>query len=122
MPSQQVKHFKVINRSSYQRGNHQLEMELGYQRNFRQEFSQYVNHGYMPPVFPDTMRVPVSLEREFDKHVYSANLRDQIRLGKHNLTIGFNGEHQDNSINGWTFLVPAFKQTTLGGFAYDKFK
>jgi iron complex outermembrane receptor protein len=122
MPSQEVNHFKIINRSSYQAGIHQLEMELGYQRNFRQEFSQYVNHGYMPPVYPDTMRIPVSLEREFDKHVYSANFHDNISLGKHALSIGFNGEHQDNSINGWTFLVPAFRQTTAGGFVYDKFK
>jgi iron complex outermembrane receptor protein len=122
MPGQEVNHFKIINRSFYRTGIHQLEMELGYQRNFRQEFSQYVNHGYMPPVYPDTMSVPINLEREFDKRVYSANLRDEITLGKHSLTIGFNGEHQNNSIKGWTFLVPAFKQSTAGGFAYDKFK
>jgi len=122
MPSQQVNHFKIINRSSYLTGAHKLEMELGYQRNFRQELSQYVNHGYMPPVYPDAMRIPVDLEREFDKHVYAVNLRDEISLGKHSLTVGFNGEHQDNAVNGWTFLVPAFKQTTAGAFAYDKFQ
>jgi iron complex outermembrane receptor protein len=122
MPSQEVNHFKVINRSSYQTGIHQLEMELGYQHNFRQEFSHYVNHGYMPPLYPDSMAIPPNLEREYDKQVYSANLRDQLRLGKHSLTIGLNSEHQDNSINGWTFLVPSFKQTTAGTFLYDKFK
>jgi iron complex outermembrane receptor protein len=121
-PSQQVNHLKLINRSSYVTCNHQLEMELGYQRNYRQEFSQYVNHGYMPPIYPDTMRIPADLERQFDKQVYSVNLRDEISLGKHNLTIGFNGEHQDNTIYGWSFLVPGFKQTTAGGFAYDKFR
>lgn len=122
MPSQEVNHFKIINRSIYLTGPHKLEMELGYQGNFRQEFSQYVNHGYMPPMYPDTMRIPVKLEREFNKHVYSLNLRDEINLGKQRLTIGFNGERQDNAINGWTFLVPAFKQTTAGAFAYDKFQ
>lgn len=121
MPSQQVNHFKLINSSSYQTGIHRLEMELGYQRNFRQEFSQYVTHGYMPPVYPDTMSIPPDLEREFDKHVYSANLRDQISIGRHSLSIGINGEYQDNSIGGWTFLVPAFNQTTAGTFVYDKF-
>ncbi|WP_345951593.1 TonB-dependent receptor [Mucilaginibacter sp. PAMB04274] len=122
MPSQQVNHLKLINRTSYQTGDHMLETELGYQHNFRQEFSQYVNHGYMPPVYPDNMRIPATLEREYDKHVYSANLRDRISFGKHELTIGLNGEHQDNAINGWTFLVPGYKQTTAGGFAYDKSK
>lgn len=122
MPSQEVNHFKIINRINYQIGTHRLEADLGYQRNFRQEFSQYVNHGYMPHVYPDTMRIPANLEREFDKHVYSLNLRDQIGLGKHSLTLGFNGEHHNNDINGWTFLVPAFKQTTAGAFVYDKFE
>ena len=43
-------------------------------------------------------------------------------LGKQSLTVGFNGEHQQNDISGWTFLVPAFKQTTGGAFIYDKFQ
>lgn len=122
MPSQEVNHFKLINRTAYQAGIHLLEMELGYQRNFRQEFSQYVNHGYMPPVYPDTMTIPPELEREYDKQVFSLNLRDQVTIGRHSLLIGLNGEHQDNAIDGWTFLVPAFRQTTAGIFAYDKFR
>ncbi|TKC08622.1 TonB-dependent receptor [Pedobacter frigoris] len=122
MPSQQVNHFKVVNRSDYRMGVHKLEMELGYQQNFRQEFSQYVNHGYMPPVYPDGLSVSPELEREFDKQVYSINLKDMITLGNHQFTAGFNSEYQDNTINGWTFLVPSFKQVTAGIFVYDKYK
>jgi iron complex outermembrane receptor protein len=122
MPRQQVNHLKLINSSSYQTGIHRLEMDLGYQRNDRKEFSNYVNHGYMPPVYPDTMSTQADLEREFDKHVYSANLRDQLSIGRHSLSLGINGEYQDNSIGGWTFLVPAFHQTTAGTFVYDKFR
>lgn len=122
MPNQQVNHFKLINRSDYQMKGHKLEMELGYQRNFRQEFSLYVNHGYMPAVYPDYQSVSPTLEREFDKHVYSINLRDKIIIGNHQLTAGFNSEYQDNVINGWTFLVPSFKQSTAGLFVYDKYK
>jgi iron complex outermembrane receptor protein len=122
MPSQEVNHFKLINRSNYKTGNHQFQTELGYQHNFRQEFSQYVNHGFMPPVYPDTLGIPANLEREYDKHIYSLNLRDQIRMGRHELTVGVNGEHQNNAINGWTFLVPGFKQTTAGAFAYDQYQ
>ena len=122
LPRQQVNHFKVINHSEYQLPGHRLEMELGYQRNFRQEFNQYVNHGYMPTVYPDTLKIPADLEREFDKTVYSANLRDHLLSGRHSLTVGLNTEYQDNTINGWSFLVPSFKQTTAGAFVYDKFK
>ncbi|MDR6785441.1 TonB-dependent receptor [Pedobacter africanus] len=122
MPSQKVNHFKLVNRSAYTWPNHKLEMELGYQRNFRQEFSHYVNHGYMPPVYPQSMTISPNLEREFDKRVYTANLRDHISIGKHSIMAGLNTEHQDNGIDGWTFLVPSFKQTTAGVFVYDKLK
>ncbi len=122
MPSQQVNHFKAISRNTWHSTHQRIELDLGYQRNFREEFSQYVNHGYMPPLYPDTMTIPAHLEREFDKQVYSLNLRDELCLGKHTLTIGVNGEHQNNAISGWTFLVPAFKQETLGAFAYEKLR
>ena len=122
LPYQEVNHFKLINRSQYQTGKHTLQADLGYQHNFRQEYSQYVNHGYMPPDYPDTLGIPRALEREFDKHVYSLNLRDRMQFNDHELTFGFNGEHQYNRINGWSFLVPSFNQTTAGAFVYDKFK
>ncbi|WGQ10896.1 TonB-dependent receptor [Pedobacter gandavensis] len=122
MPSQEVNHFKLISRTEYQVNAHQLALDLGYQRNFRQEFSQYVNHGFMPPLFPDTMSVSPNLEREFDKHVYSLHLRDKILLGKHEITAGLSGEYQQNTINGWTFLVPSFQQVSAGIFAYDKYR
>ncbi|RYD70320.1 MAG: TonB-dependent receptor, partial [Sphingobacteriales bacterium] len=121
-PYQSVNHFKIINRSSYQFLNHKIEVELGYQKNFRQEFSQYVNHGFMPSIYPTSLLIPNDLEREFNKTVYSANLKDKITIDAHELTVGINAEAQNNNINGWSFLVPAFNQKTLGAFAYDKYK
>lgn len=122
MPGQQVNHVKLVNRSSYQWNMHKLEAEAGFQRNFRQEHSQYVNHGYMPPSFPDSMQIPPNLERQFDKKVYSLNLRDEITAGRHLITLGINTDYQDNSISGWTFLVPAYKQAAAGIFLYDKYR
>ncbi|MFC3196641.1 TonB-dependent receptor [Parapedobacter deserti] len=122
MPRQNVNHFKVISRNALHLGPHHLQIELGFQHNFRQEYSQYANHGYMPPVFPDTLGTPPGLEREFDKHVYSLNMKDYVKLGRHELTFGVNGEYHDNAIGGWTFLVPAFEQVTAGAFVYDKYR
>lgn len=122
MPSQEVNHLKLINRTEYRVNAHHIAMDLGYQRNFRQEFSQYVNHGYMPAVYPADLSLSPDLEREFDKQVYSFSLKDQVALGNHQLSIGLNSEFQNNQIDGWTFLVPAFKQFTAGIFAYDKYK
>lgn len=122
MPSQQVNHFKIINRTDYQIGVHQFKVDLGFQHNFRQEFSPYVNHGYMPPIYPSNRNVPSNLEREFDKRVYAANFKDLINFEKHELNFGLNTEYQDNKISGWSFLVPAFRQFTQGAFVYDKYK
>ncbi|RNI28477.1 TonB-dependent receptor [Rufibacter immobilis] len=121
MPYQKVNHFKLINRSSFSLPGHEVEAELGYQKNFRQEFSPYVNHGYMPPLYPTRMRTPQTLEREFEKQVYSLNIKDNMAWGRHTLAAGVNTEYQDNSIGGWSFLVPAFRQFSAGAFLYDKF-
>lgn len=120
-PRQEVNHFKIINRTAIDIGIHQFEIDLGYQRNFRQEYNQYVNHGYMPPLYPDTLDIPSNLEREFDKHVYSLNIRDKFLVGKHSFATGINSEFQDNKISGWSFLVPGFRQATAGAFLYDKY-
>lgn len=121
-PYQQVNHFKIINKTEVSFGVHQLQMDLGFQHNFRQEYSHYVNHGYMPPVYPSDRSTPSDLEREFDKRVYSLNLKDQLIIGKHEISVGINTEYQDNKINGWSFLVPSFTQFTQGAFLYDRYR
>lgn len=121
-PRQQVNHFKLVNQSQYKTNNHTLSMELGIQHNHREEFNVYTGHGYMPPTYPETMTTPQNLERGFTKHIYSANLRDELTLEKHTLTFGLNGDYQRNEIDGWGFLVPAFRQGTIGAFVYDQYR
>ncbi|TVQ15402.1 MAG: TonB-dependent receptor [Bacteroidetes bacterium] len=114
-PRQQATHLKLINRTMAEWGNTRLISETGYQRNHREEFSQYVNHGYKPPVFPDSLNFPSYLERGFDKHTLSANVRIRQHLSEqHQLTLGTTAEHQDNSIEGVSFLMPAFRQWLTG--------
>lgn len=120
MPYQEVTHTKISNTTTFNWNDHQLETKLGFQNNFRREWSHYVNHGYMPPIYPEDMYAPQDLEREYDKEVFSVAVKDEFTLGRHQLTIGINGEEQQNRINGWSFLIPAFDQITAGLFAYDK--
>ncbi|MGV3603028.1 MAG: TonB-dependent receptor [Dyadobacter fermentans] len=122
LPRQNVSHTKLINRTELRYGQNRLNVELGFQRNFRQEHSQYVNHGYMPPIYPTGQTAPETLEREYDKTVFSANVKNELAIGRHTLTIGASGEHQNNQIGGWGFLIPAFSQSSAGGFLFDKFK
>ncbi len=121
-PYQDVNHFKVINRTKFTFENHRLELELGYQNNFREEFSDYIPHGFMPSTYPENLRYPETLERGFSKNVYSLNAKDIFSIGNHQITIGFNGEHQDNNIDGWGFVIPEFEQTNAGIFALDQFE
>lgn len=120
MPFQEVTHTKITNTTSFRLGNHEFETQLGFQKNFRREWSHYVNHGFMPPVYPSDMYAPKDLERQYDKEVFSAAVKDEFSIKNHQFTVGINAEKQQNNINGWSFLIPAFDQITAGLFAYDK--
>jgi iron complex outermembrane receptor protein len=120
-PYQMVNHFKATNSSLYQWEKLKLELDLGFQRNFREELNTYTPHGNMPPVFPDTLPFSSDLERQFDKYVYSGHFRSFYDFNcKLKLNLGLNGEYQSNNITGVSFLIPAFKQFSLGGFAIAK--
>jgi len=120
-PYQKVNHFKVINTTQYQWEKSKLELDLGFQRNFREEWSQYVSHGYMPPVFPDTLNFDSDLERAFKKFVYSGNMKFSHRFNKATeLVLGMNSQYQDNDIDGRGFIIPAYQQLTLGGFVFAR--
>jgi iron complex outermembrane receptor protein len=121
-PFQEVTHFKVIHSNQYKRGRMKLESDLGLQRNYRQEWSPYVNHGYMPAVFPDTLSFRSDLEQQFDKYVFSGNLKLHYDINdKTGIVMGISGEHQDNRIDGRAFIIPAFRQLNAGGFVFGTY-
>lgn len=120
-PYQKVEHFKLINISHYKWEKLKLTLNLGFQRNFRQEWSEYVDHGYMPAVFPDTLSFNPDLEREFEKYVYSGKLSMSYPItGKTHLRAGLSGDYQDNRIGGRGFIIPVFRQLNLGAFAFSR--
>jgi iron complex outermembrane recepter protein len=118
-PYHTVNHVKIINTSQYQWESLKVETSLGFQRNFRQERSQYVPHGYMPAIFPDTLDFDSDLERQFEKFVYSGNVVLSYRFNdKTQSRFGINSEYQDNHIDGRAFIIPDFNQISYGGFAF----
>lgn len=121
LPYQRVNHFKAISRTELIHSNGKTELELGFQRNFRQEFNRYTAHGFMDPVYPSFMTIPINLERVYDKFIYSGNLKHSFSLSQHQLQVGLNADYQDNNISGWSFLIPGFKQFNTGLFLYDKY-
>jgi len=120
-PFQSVNHFKITNTTQYRRESLKIEYNLGFQRNFRQEQSQYVDHGYMPAAYPDLPDFNPDLERQFEKYVYSGNLKFYYGFtDKTDFNFGINSQHQDNRIAGRGFIIPAFNQTDLGAFVFAK--
>lgn len=120
-PKQNVSHFKVVNSSYCQYRNIKFEFDFGYQRNYRQEWSEYVQHGYMPATFADTLNFDADLERQFEKDVYSGNFKIHYDLSdKTLLKIGISGERQENEISGRGFIIPAYKQLNVGSFLLAK--
>lgn len=97
LPYQTANHFKLINRTAFTHIHSKTGVELVFQHNFRQEYNRYTNHGFMPAVYPTDMTIPINLEREYDKYIYSGNVRHSFSLFKHQLQIGLNGDYQDRS-------------------------
>lgn len=118
-PYQQVSHFKAINNTHWSIGELSLKSNIGYQHNLRSEWSEYTSHGYMPPVYPDSIGGDAELERQFYKHVYTADVKGSYDFNeKSKLSLGLNTEYQDNDIAGRGFIIPAYDRLNFGTFAY----
>lgn len=117
LPKQQVNHFKALYHAQLNLGRHEAEFNAGFQHNFREEHSPYVNHGFMPPQAP----LNSDLERQYDKKVVSAQFLDKFSWNKHSFQAGLNYEYQHNAIGGWGFLIPGFTQHQGGVFAFHEY-
>ena len=113
LPSQQVNHFKVLSNSIWMIKDYKLNIDVGYQNNFRQEFSEAVAHGFMP-IPPD------SLERQYMKNTWNTNLKLEFPIhSSHQLITGLSTEWQQNNTGGWGFMLPDFSTKTAGAFVFD---
>ncbi len=123
-PYQTVNHLKITNSTRIACGDGELELKLGYQHNYRQEYNEYVGgHGHMPAIYPDSIDIPSNLERQFDKQIYSGNLKYSHQFNSRTkLFGGINSEYQENEIYGYDFIFPAFKQLHTGAFAIGKYR
>ncbi|MHC1777171.1 MAG: TonB-dependent receptor [Lentimicrobium sp.] len=110
LPYQQVNHLKLHSRSIFTALGLTSQLDLAYQKNNRQEFSEAVEHGYMP-------RPPDSLERKFEKQTWSVNFSvKNPETSLIRLSTGFNAELQQNQSGGWGFILPSFSRKMAGVF------
>ncbi len=114
LPYQWVNHFKVMSHTSWRKSNINVELNLAYQNNRREELSEPLSHGYMPT--PGD-----SLERQFEKQTWTALLAMRYNVGNHELRTGISGEYQHNRCGGWGFIIPDFETATAGAYLMDRF-
>lgn len=114
-PFQEVNHFKVISNTKWQQDNHSLAVDAGFQYNFRQEIAPAHVHGNQP-------QPTDNVELEFGLSTYSLNTRYKHRWSKLlETTAGTNFQYQQNSIGGYTFLIPAYQRSIAGVSFFQNF-
>ncbi len=121
LPSQKVRHLKLISQSVFNISLGTIEVDIGFQNNYREEYGAYTQHGYMPVKLPPPFSESPSMELMLDKNVFTGHLRYNINLGeKHEFTTGVSAEFQENKKGGWAFIIPDYRQQTASLFIYDK--
>jgi iron complex outermembrane receptor protein len=116
LPYQQTSHTKVLSNSNIKVGKHWLEVDLGYQYNFRQEYSRPDAHG-QPVSAGDTLALDLRLQ------TFSANVRFQANHNSRWKGIyGFQTSTKDNQHAGFEFLIPDYNDAALGIFSIHRFQ
>jgi len=117
LPYQSVNHLKIINSSKIYLPNGGIEFNVGYQNNFRQEWSLFHTHypnQKAPEINPD-------LELEFRLNTLSSEVKYKYITKKNELEAGLSSQYQLNDVGGYIFLLSKYKRTTLGAFVFNKF-
>jgi iron complex outermembrane receptor protein len=111
VPNQHNQHYKVIWNNNIQLGNHWMEVDLGYQRNQRKEFSFPHTQGVGPNSF-NNLALSLNLD------VLTANVRYNQQHGDNGQSVlGFNLQNSVNRHSGFEFLLPNF-HSLQGGLFY----
>jgi iron complex outermembrane receptor protein len=106
---QHVQHYRIYSGNSFILGEYgRLQVNFGYQRSIRQEFSH--------PVLYKTPGLYLQLNS------YTYDVKYFLpEFDNWNITTGINGMYQDNtSTNGTEFVIPSYHQFDLGPFVMAK--
>jgi iron complex outermembrane recepter protein len=107
IPYQHIRHFKIATDNSFKLGKNRLTLNVGYQRNQREEFGN-----------PDDVN-----ERELFFDLKTITYTVQFHLKEMNgwkTSIGINGMKQQNSNRGEEQLIPDYKLFDIGGYIYSQ--
>ena len=107
LPRQHIEHFKISTDNSFRTGNGRITINVGFQRNQRQEFGNVLD--------------PTEKELFFDLQTLSYNVQYHFPQNRNwETTIGVNGMRQSNQNKGAEALIPAYSLFDVGAFLYAK--
>ncbi|EPR71618.1 TonB-dependent receptor [Cyclobacterium qasimii] len=116
LPNQDNSHLKVISNTTIQLNQNWLEIDLGYQRNEREEHSLPHAHGISSSEQGD-------LALGLYLNTYTANLRFNHHINnKEQAIIGFQSSLMDNQFGGFEFLLPQFQSKSAGFFYFHEYR
>ena len=114
LPNQMINHFKVIANSNILLGKNWMELDIGYQNNYRKEQSNPHAHGKGP-------RPEGTLAHGLRLQTASLNARYFLQLtDRHSRIVGVQGQYQSNTREGFEFLLPDFQSLSGGAFWYEE--
>ncbi|SFC91226.1 iron complex outermembrane recepter protein [Zunongwangia mangrovi] len=118
-PFQRATHFKVISNSNFVFENGELDVDLSFQKNHRQEWSLFHTH-YAGQQAPE---INPNLELDFDLDTYGAKTTYHHDFDKRNETqIGLDAQWKNNEIQGFNFLLPEYHSANYAIFAIHEFE
>ncbi|CAM4158159.1 TonB-dependent receptor [Zobellia nedashkovskayae] len=114
VPRQENSHHAITSNTTLNFGPHSLELDLGYQRNNREELSFPGAHGISPEQVDSNLALGLYLD------TYTANLRFGLNPNpNHQLMFGMQLQHMRNNKDGFEYLLPVFKSFQLGLYHYQ---
>ncbi|MFD2036168.1 TonB-dependent receptor [Belliella marina] len=117
IPRQESSHMKVIWNNSIMLDDKWLELDLGYQKNIREEYS----FPHSQEVAPDNPFGNLALSLDLD--VFTANARiSQQKSDKGQAILGFNTQFSRNRHSGFEFLLPSYESLQGGIFYFREIK
>ncbi|WNB18442.1 TonB-dependent receptor [Marivirga arenosa] len=116
LPKQRNQHHMLISNSYWRFGNQKFELDLGYQRNNRNELSFPGAHGIAPEYANSNLALGLHL------NTYTANLRYEFNPNpNHQILMGGQFQWMENQRDGFEFLLPDYTSSQLGFYHYQLF-
>lgn len=116
VPRQENQHIMLISNTTLNLGKHQFDLDLGYQKNTREELSSPGAHGISPELVGSNLALGLYLA------TYTANLKYRFNLSpQHQLLFGGQMQFMQNDKDGFEYLLPVFNSTQGGVYHYQLF-